>query len=417
MPELRLVLPAVFALLLAACAGSIGGDGLGGTGRLAGGDGLGGSGRHGGDDGLGGTGIVGAITGFGSIRLNGLEVATDASTEISVNGRGVGVEALQIGQIAQVLAGGPRDALRARSILVRDAVRGPARSLAPGRVEVLGQEIRAAEPERPLPRPGAGEWLAVQGLRHPQGWLAATYARVVPATGPVHLAGRVERAADGELRIGGQRLASTDAPPPGATIWVSGALRDGVLVVERLQVAPPRPFPGRISRLVVQGFARPDDGGFALHIGDWELAVAGGALAGLPAATTSPALVDIRVDAAGIDVERVITDRPVLADTPAPPADAPPRDALPQRPDAVSVDRPVVSDRPPAAIVRPEPPERPPTVTDRPPVVPERPEPPPVLERPTDMEPVPERPPVQDIEPLPDAAPPTPDAPTDRLTR
>ena len=54
------------------------------------------------DYGMGGTGIVGSVTGFGSIFVNGVEVETNESSEITEDGKSVDDYRFEIGKTVEI---------------------------------------------------------------------------------------------------------------------------------------------------------------------------------------------------------------------------------------------------------------------------------------------------------------------------
>jgi len=241
---------AVFLLLglLAACA-PLGGPeadrGIGGTGQpggpaqgapLATADrGIGGTG---GPAGSTGTGIVGVITGFGSIIVNGLEVDYDAATTVEIDGASATPAALRKGQVVVIDATGPTSALDARSVSVRHEVSGPVEAVSDGgtKVEVAGQNVAIEGPigQGAALRPGA--WLAVSGLRRPDGSIEAT--RVDAAEpGLVSVHGRLAEGPGG-LGIGALRVVPAPgvSAVPGQYVTVTGRYSNGRLVAR--SVAP-----------------------------------------------------------------------------------------------------------------------------------------------------------------------------------
>ena len=206
--------------------------------------------------GIGGTGIIGVITGFGSIFVDGLEVRYGAGTEVSVDDASATPAALRKGQVVAVSAVGPRSGLVAESISVVHEVAGPVQAVEDGgrMVRVAGQEvvIQGAIPDEVGGGGLApGDWVAVSGLKRPDGAIVATridpspaglvrvrgplaaepFARFGPRVGRVFVESYVT-AADGHLSMAGGP--SVRAP--------AGMLKQGwaVLQLERGVGAAPR---------------------------------------------------------------------------------------------------------------------------------------------------------------------------------
>jgi hypothetical protein len=131
-------------------------SGIGGTGKTATG-GVGGSGLQTAQTGVGGTGIVGTITGFGSIRVNGIESQYDRDTPVKVDGEAASTDMLRRDQLVAISAHGDGDRLRARMIIVNQAVVGPVTASEPGtgKLEVMGIPVRAKAATHYEPAPGA----------------------------------------------------------------------------------------------------------------------------------------------------------------------------------------------------------------------------------------------------------------------
>ncbi len=273
--RLGLLLGALLALALSACAAGPHGlaragggedDGIGGTGRGGGGD----------DDGIGGTGIYGTVTGFGSVWVNGVRVSYDADVPVTRNGAPASAADLRVGQVAWIEAD-PRDGrLVARSIAVESTLVGrvTARAAAAGTLEVDGRRVALARGAIVLEGPASldpiavGDRVEVWGLRGASGGVVASRidAAGPDATAPRAalrlvdrvLASRVERlSVEGYLtgsprtgfRVGGLPLDAPDLPEaargPGDRVWLSGRVgAPGVLRVDHFRLeAPPPPDP------------------------------------------------------------------------------------------------------------------------------------------------------------------------------
>src|SRR5579875_2874356 len=130
------------------------------------------------DRGIGGTGIVGVITGFGSVFVNGLEVAYTPSTPITVDGVTESAAAMQVGQLVAITANDDQG-LHATAIAVRHEVSGPVTSVSPGAspgsqvVTVAGQRVAIGATTDGLRVVRPGDWIAVSGLRQPDGVITA----------------------------------------------------------------------------------------------------------------------------------------------------------------------------------------------------------------------------------------------------
>jgi hypothetical protein len=183
--------------------------------------------------GIGGTGIVGVITGFASVCLAGQEVALDDNVPVAMEGSAVAPAALRAGQVAAVDAVGNGVELRARSIHVRHEVSGPVEAREPdGMLRVAGQRVAITSATLGERSPAVGQWVAVSGLRRPDGVVLATRVdQRMP--GPVTVHGQVQQ--DGNtLRLGSLRLRSQVPVVPGQYVTASGRYTNGTLYADTL---------------------------------------------------------------------------------------------------------------------------------------------------------------------------------------
>jgi hypothetical protein len=284
----RLVLAAMCACL--PLTGAPAADrGIGGTGAPATGPAIS-------DRGIGGTGIVGVITGFGSVFVNGLEVAYTQATPLTVDGVSGPDAALRVGQLAAIVASDDR-ALNAVSIDVRHEVSGPVTWVSTGGVStgggtagstivVAGQRVaidRGTEGLQGLGDPQTlrpGDWVAVSGLRGPDGVIAAS--RIDPRTpGTILVRGPVTQ------RAGGWWIGDLSVQPPsgarvapGASITARGTMVNGTLSVatadpDVLSSDPAAFFGSHVRRMVIESYVSAADGHVRLGRG-WLAAPAQG---------------------------------------------------------------------------------------------------------------------------------------------
>ncbi|MCQ4160649.1 hypothetical protein NON00_12005, partial [Roseomonas sp. GC11] len=236
--------------------------GIGGTGI---------SGEEGGDRGIGGTGInstgisttgiIGVVTGFASICVGGLEVGYDSGQAPEMDGFLPAPLPLRAGQVVVIEAGGPEEALRARSVALRFELVGPVERAADGQgLRVAGQEVAFEPGLRGRRDWRLGEWVAVFGLRRPDGTVGATRLDAAEP-GRLLVRGIARRHADGSLRIAGLRVRSTLAMDvqPGIPLVIAGRLAGDVLQPERvetdaLQANPAEYFGPRVQRVVVESY-------------------------------------------------------------------------------------------------------------------------------------------------------------------
>jgi hypothetical protein len=263
--------------------------GIGGTGGPATGPAIS-------DRGIGGTGIVGVITGFGSVFVNGLEVAYTPTTPMTVDGEAEPNAALEVGQLAAIVASGD-PGLDAVSIDVRHEVSGPVTSVsadfgtAGSTLVVAGQQVAIDSGTEGLKGPDGqglggleivhpGDWVAVSGLRGPDGVIAASRIdRRVPGTilvrGPV--TPRAGRWWIGDLSVlpsSGVRVAR------GAIITARGVMVNGALSMtaaepDVLSSDPAAFFGGHVRRMVIENYVSAAGGHVRLGRG-WFVAPAQG---------------------------------------------------------------------------------------------------------------------------------------------
>ncbi len=216
------------------------------------------------DRGIGGTGIIGVITGFASVCVAGEEVALPDSVPARVDGQPASLDDLRAGQVVTLAATGPAGALQAQSIAVRHVVIGPVQASGvqagdSGTMTVAGQRVTLAQATGPAIAAKPGDWVAVSGLRQPDGTILAT--RIDPAPpGRVLVRGALQRLA-GTARIGALTVVlppGTDLPS-GFPVTVTGRLQGAVLVADSVvrDVAadsPSRYFGPDVTSFVVESY-------------------------------------------------------------------------------------------------------------------------------------------------------------------
>jgi hypothetical protein len=266
--------------------------GIGGTGGPAAGPEIS-------DRGIGGTGIAGVITGFGSVIVNGLEIASAPTTPLTVDGEPDSQSALRVGQYAAVVASGD-NGLQAVSIAVRHEVSGPVTSVTPGSssgsqtVVVAGQRVAIASTTEGLQAVHPGDWIAVSGLRGPDGVIAAS--RIDQRTpGTVLVSGPATASA------GGWRIGDLPVQPPAGTNVTAGEsiTAQGTIVDGRLSATAASPdvlasnpgayFGTHVQRMVIEGYASAAGG--RVRFGRGFVATAG---PGVAAVGTHRAIIELR---------------------------------------------------------------------------------------------------------------------------
>lgn len=219
-------------------------------------------------------GVVGVITGFGSVCVDGLEIAYDPATSVTLDDVPATFGALRVGQVVALDAsGGP--APQASSVAVRHEVSGPVERLEPGLAVIAGQRVYLSDPVWGVEALRPGAWVAVSGLRDGLGVIHAT--RVDPRRpGQVRVRGHLVPGVP--LRIGGLTVRasspSLDAgirSDPKGIVEVTGRYVDGRLLADSvvpdlLARDPVSYFGAGVERYVVEAYTTADPDG--LRTGD-----------------------------------------------------------------------------------------------------------------------------------------------------
>jgi Domain of unknown function (DUF5666) len=228
------------------------------------------------DRGIGGTGIVGVITGFGSVFVNGLEVAYTPSTPLTVDGVAETDAAPRVGQVATIVANDDHG-LHAVSIDLRHEVSGPVTSVSTdgGTFVVAGQRVAIDSGTDGLQTVHPGDWVAVSGLREPDGVIAASRIdQRMPGT--VLVRGTAMLVPGGPIPggpgPGGWRIGDLSVQPPnGASVapgtdimvrgtMVNGGLSDTTVDPDILSSDPAAFFGGHVRRMVIESYVSAANG-------------------------------------------------------------------------------------------------------------------------------------------------------------
>jgi hypothetical protein len=222
------------------------------------------------DRGIGGTGIVGVITGFGSVIVNGLEIAYAPDTPLTVDGASDTGAALRVGQVAALVASDDHG-LHAVNIAVRHEVSGPVTSVTAdggprGRMlTVAGQRVAVGPDTDGLRAVRPGDWIAVSGLRQPDGVIAASRIDQRMA-GPVLVRGPAMPSAEG-WQIGGLRIRPSPGTSiaPGESVTARGTIANGTLSdatagPDLLRSNPSAYFGSHVRRMVIETYVSAADG-------------------------------------------------------------------------------------------------------------------------------------------------------------
>ena len=220
------------------------------------------------DRGIGGTGIVGIVAGFASVCVDGREIAYDPAVPVDIDGVAASADALRVGQVIAIAAIPDASRLRAVRVSARHEVTGPVTGVGgpdAGVVVVAGQRVRIPSTAVGSAVVRAGEWVAVSGMRGPDGDVIAS--RIDPAPfGPVSVHGPLI-VSDGTAWIGELPVRRKDGfdDSAGTYVFVSGTLGDGVLradalVPDTLIANPPAYFGGGTTQIAIASYARVDAG-------------------------------------------------------------------------------------------------------------------------------------------------------------
>lgn len=228
--------------------------GIGGTGIAVTDRGIGGTG-------IANTGIIGTVTAFGSVWVNGLRVDLPQSTGVRIEGQPAQTGDVRIGQTVAMTAvpGGPTG-LTARRLDVRYAVAGPVERTTPGGALILGQRIDLAEAEGTTALT-PGRWVAVSGLRRPDGVVDASRVDPwEPARGWL-LRGRLDAVTPKALTVAGLTLArgrglTGTLPAVGSMVRVAGKPDPGTAptIALALEPDPFNPFGTTVNALSIETY-------------------------------------------------------------------------------------------------------------------------------------------------------------------
>jgi hypothetical protein len=220
---------------------------------------------------IGDAGIVGVITGFNSVCIDGTEIGLDGAVPMQIDETTASGTELRAGQVAVIEAVAENGTLRSLHLAVRHELTGPIeRQAADGTMTIAGQPVVVPAGTRGGGQFAVGDWVAVSGLRHPDGSILATRLDAV-SKGVVTLHGRIVTEG-GKLRIG----AATVLPPVGSHVsagmfvavsgrYEAGVLRAGRLEGDLLAQDPESFFGGSIHRIIERSLVRIDSGRVLLN--------------------------------------------------------------------------------------------------------------------------------------------------------
>ncbi|CAO3402954.1 DUF5666 domain-containing protein [Azospirillum palustre] len=233
--------------------GGVADRGIGGTGVSVADRGIGGTG-------ITSTGIVGTVTAFGSVWVNGLRVDLPTTTQVRIEGRPAQPGDVRIGQtVAMTAAPGGPTGLTAQTLEVRFAVAGPVERATAGGAPsalVLGQRIDLADAEGTTALT-PGRWVAISGLRRPDGVIDASRVDPwEPARGWV-LRGRLDSVTPKTLTVAGLTLArgrslTGTLPAVGSIVRVAGKPDPAAALA--VEADPFNPFGSTVSALSIETY-------------------------------------------------------------------------------------------------------------------------------------------------------------------
>ncbi len=214
------------------------------------------------DRGIGGTGIVGVVTGFASICVDGIEVPYDRSAAVDIDGVAGDTSQLRVGDVVAIRTLNGSAPAQARSIAVRIEATGRIESLSAttGVLRVAGQAVLVAAGIPGADRFTLGDWVAVSGLRRPDGVIMATRLDAAPVN-VLSVRGRVDRYG-GAPHLGALVLPA-GAAKPGAWVHVTGGYDAGTphaasVSADTLCPTPYLCFAGTLDRILVEAYVRSE---------------------------------------------------------------------------------------------------------------------------------------------------------------
>jgi hypothetical protein len=291
----------------------------------------------GGDRGIGGTGVVGTVTGFGSIIANGLEVGLATADTITIDGRAGKPAALKLGHVARLVATPFPGGLTARAVAVTHEIIGPVGviDMHADIAKIAGQKVSLGAIDY-RGRIRVGDFIAVNGLRRPDGIVVATLVETVPR-GLVQVVGVPVRAEKGRIRLGGLTLeGGAAAALVGERALFRGRLAGGRLIVRTAAPAPTFADAARLAEVSIEGyFAREGNSLVSLSAPDLPLLGDAADLAAIATDRPQHAVVTAKLQDNGT---AVITHVQTLASSAAPATKAVGATAAPGGTDAVTAD-------------------------------------------------------------------------------
>lgn len=210
------------------------------------------------DRGIGGTGVIGTIQRFGSIVVNGLRIGFPPEVAVTIDGRPATAGELRVGHVVRVLARHQQGALATVAIAAESEVVGPLDAVGEGTIEVLGQRIVVPRGVT-TPRPRAGRYVAVSGLRRLDGTVVASLVELRPRRA-ARLRGPVEVGADGQPAVGGLRVQGLSPSLIGRRVALVGTRRGGAFVLSAVTIEPEVPFAAAEQLSIEAYVARAPDG-------------------------------------------------------------------------------------------------------------------------------------------------------------
>ena len=276
------------------------------------------------DRGIGGTGITGIVSGFASVCVDGLEVALGDQVAVDIDGTSDSLAALRVGQLVAITASPSAPSPIASKVSVRHEVSGPVEAVLrvdPGLIVVAGQRVRVPGKTAGALLVQPGVWVAVSGLRGPDGDIVAS--RLDPRSpGRVLVHGPLI-AADGVATIGSLEIRTRrdTRAEVGTYVTVLGTYQDGILSAENLVPDllvsnPPAYFGTGTKHLVLESYGRFESGTATIS-GGFQAALSSGFQP--PGSVTGPVVMSLEAQSDGSFT--VLHATPALA--PAVPAATP----------------------------------------------------------------------------------------------
>lgn len=206
--------------------------------------------------------ILGTIYDFGSICVNGMRVVYDDKTPVTIDGQPASTNALQKGQVVEILATAVAadKTLRAQSVNVEHAIVGPVTRIDAARntVYIMEDPVRLKDADS-LRRLTVGQRLGVSGLRDPEGTIVATSLTQEPAAEDF-VYGTLVKDTAGHWSVGKTRLKlDVQQPAEGSVVALKGRWENGILSTGSETAQPHEGEHRNLAYVSLEGYIHPSD--------------------------------------------------------------------------------------------------------------------------------------------------------------